>query len=103
MLDVPSDKDKGSILRHFPPSFKKNLSVKGSYKRNDPKQISFERDMLDFIAIDGVPLDISRQPGFVQLLKNRDPNLRMPSRRSIGRKLSESCGKVHYVPPEFQI
>ena len=95
LTDAP-DKDKGSIMRHFLPTFKKKPSFKGSYKRNDPKQLSFERDLLDFVAIDGVPLDITRRPGFVQLVQNRDPNLRIPSRRDVGRKLKSSCDRVSF-------
>lgn len=64
------------------------------YNRMDVKQQRFETDVLDFITIDGVPLDIVTKPGFTKLIKNIDRQLRIPARRTIGRRLKKELRKV---------
>jgi hypothetical protein len=69
-------------------SFFKNFSTDGCYPKNDARQKGFESDLLDFIAVDGVPMDVVSKVGFVKMIKNINQCLRVPSRRTIGRQLS---------------
>jgi hypothetical protein len=64
------------------------------YKRGDSRQVSFEDDLLDFIALDGVPLDTVGKFGFVKMIKNLNGSLWVPSRRTVGRRLNDKHQKV---------
>jgi hypothetical protein len=64
------------------------------YNRLGVKQQRFETDLLDFIAIDWVALDTVSKPGFAKLIKNIESPLKIPARRTIGRRLKKKLQKI---------
>ena len=73
------------------------MKAKRRYSRLDPKQIKLEEDHMDFIAIDGAPLYGTSRPGLINLIKNRDPLLHIPSGKTMAGKLKARCKKVIVV------
>jgi hypothetical protein len=70
-----------------------NFSTDCCYPKNDARQKEFERDLLDFIDVDWVPMDVVSKAGFVKMVKNINQCLRVP-RRKIGRQLSTKIQTV---------
>jgi hypothetical protein len=75
----------GTFARtHYSRSLINNFSTEDCYPKNDARQKEFESDLLDFIDVDGVPMNVVSKAGFVKMVKNINQCLRVPSRRKIG-------------------
>lgn len=48
------------------------------YKSADPVQKKFEKTLLEFIVLDGMPFDVTQGEGFRQMIWNLDKKLRVP-------------------------
>jgi hypothetical protein len=59
---------------------------KGKYARNHPKQIQFEKNLLDYIS-SGAPLNTTENFLFLKLIRDLDLKIWIPSRRTVTRKL----------------
>lgn len=80
------------------------IGVTGSASRSDKpvnkydsrgsKQQEFNKHVLDFIALDGVPLSVSEGQGFQQLIKSIDNRLTCPSKSSNSRLLAKQHAQV---------
>ncbi|CAG7723412.1 unnamed protein product, partial [Allacma fusca] len=60
---------------------------KDTYSMTHPVQSRFVKDMVDCVAIDSVPLDLIERPTFIKMVRNLNKNIRLFSRRTIGRRL----------------
>jgi len=58
------------------------------YAANDPRQLKFEKNLMNFIFLDSAPFSITENLGFNLMIEGLDPRLTIPSRRTVGRKLN---------------
>jgi len=70
------------------------FSNKDSYKSGVLKQVQFLDDIVDLVAIAGLPLCIVDHPVFMRFVRNLDRLIRLPSRRTITRHLSTKAKQV---------
>lgn len=64
------------------------------YGNASPKQKQFLNDLLDLLAIGGLPLMICDHPTFIKMIRNLDRLISVPSRRTVGRIFKERFVKV---------
>ncbi|CAG7688386.1 unnamed protein product [Allacma fusca] len=72
------------------------FSNKNCYPKSDPKQKQFLSDILDLVAIAGLPLNIVEHPAFMNFVRNMDKMVSIPSRRTLGRALKSESSKVYF-------
>ena len=72
-----------------------NHASKNLYESSDPRQLLFERDIMDLIAIAGCPLELVEHPAFVNTIKHLDRKIHTVSRRTVGRRLEKAVLKVN--------
>ena len=70
------------------------FSNQNAYRPNEPKQIQFVDDVLDLIAIAGLPLCIIEHPVFCRFVRNMNGKIRLISRRTVTRRLKEKSKQV---------
>lgn len=67
------------------------------YDENSLKQKLFRKHCLDWIVMDGVPLNSTEKEGFRQLLHSVDDRLNCPSRSTIKSHLDEQYKHVRNI------
>lgn len=60
-----------------------------TYPRHNPKQKRFESHLLDFIT-ESSTFKITETVGFVRMVRGLDPNIWIPSRRTITRQIMKA-------------
>jgi hypothetical protein len=59
------------------------------YEKSHQSQILFEKRLLEFVVLDGIPFDVTGKIGFQRLINSLDPKLSIPSRRTLMRRLGK--------------
>ena len=75
---------------------RKCFSNNNCYPRTNPKQIKFDSNLQDLIALAGLPLQTVDHPAFLNFVKDLDKSVRVCSRRTVTRRFIKGAQKVSF-------